>query len=285
MTDSNSIVVTGASTGIGYDVCKSLISRGYEVYGSVRKTEDAQRIQAELGPKFNALIFDVTDLKSIEDAAKLLAEKVDSSGIKALINNAGIAVGGPLLHIDIEKIRYQFEVNVIGLIKCIQVFAPLLGARENHPSKPGRIINISSVGGKVAMPFVAPYVGTKHALEGISESLRRELLLYGIDVVVIGPGAVKTPIWEKSIHMEAYYNTRYGETLKRFNNTLVKRSIAAGFSSEYLGEFVANVVEKTKPKTRYAVVSQWLTNWILPRLLPPRMLDKFVAKAMKIKKR
>lgn len=282
---SKYIVVTGASTGIGYEFCASLLKRGYKVFGSVRNEKDGARLKENLGEDFTPLLFDVTDDEAIEKAGAQVADIVGEEGIGVLINNAGIAVGGPLLHIKMDKIRQQFDVNVLGLIKCTQVFAPLLGARENHSSVPGRVLNISSVAGKVGMPFIAPYVGSKHAVEGISHSLRRELLLYGIDVIIIGPGAVKTPIWEKSINMDEYHATPFGNAIKRFNNVLVKRSIDAGFSPQYLGEFVAKIVEKDKPKTRYAIVPQKITNWLMPQILPDRMVDAFLAKSLKMNKK
>ncbi len=284
MNKSNKVVITGVSTGIGHAMCAALLERGYQVFGSVRKQDDADRLQSEWGSQFTPLLFDVTDFDGIDKAARSVADIVGNEGICALINNSGIAIGGPLLHIDMNKIRYQFEVNVLGLVKCIQAFAPLLGAREGHGSKPGRVINISSVAGKIGMPFIAPYVGSKHAVEGISHSLRRELLLWGIDVIVVGPGAIKTPIWDKSIKMEAYHKTEFGDAIKTFENGLVQRSIDAGFESRYIGEFVAKVMEAKKPKTRYAIVPQRFTNWFLPRFLPDRWVDAFIGKTIKLKK-
>ncbi len=284
MNRSDAVVITGVSTGIGLEMAKSLLQRGYRVFGSVRKPQDAQQLSLEFPENFVPLVFDVTDHEAIDQAVSKVSANVGEKGIHALINNSGIAVGGPLLHIDIAKVKYQFDVNVLGLVKCIQAFAPLLGARENHGSSPGRILNISSVAGKIGMPFVAPYVGSKHAVEGISHSLRRELLRWGIDVIIIGPGAIKTPIWAKSTNMEEYHSTEYGDALKKFNNGLVRRSIDAGFTADYVGEYVAKIVEKAKPKTRYALVPQKVTNWIIPRILPDRMIDAFIGKTVKLKK-
>ena len=282
MERSNSVVITGVSTGIGYEMCKALLARGYTVYGSVRKQEDADKIKQELGERYKPLVFDVTDHKAIEQAVELVSKEVGSKGIHALINNSGIAVGGPLLHLPIEEVRYQFEVNVLGLVKCIQSFAPLLGARRDHGSTPGRILNISSVAGKIGMPFIAPYVGSKHAVEGISHSLRRELLLWGIDVVIVGPGAVKTPIWAKSTDMSAYHDTEFGTAIKKFNNGLVKRSIDTGYEADYIGQFVAGIVDAKKLKLRYALVPQKFSNWVLPRILPQRWIDAFIGKTVKL---
>lgn len=282
MKKSKNLVITGVSTGIGYELARQFLEKGYRVFGSVRKEEDAERLMSEFGSNFMPLLFDVTNYTAIEKAAKLVEEVVGEEGIAGLINNAGIAVGGPALHVDIKDFEYQFQVNVFGLVKCIQSFAPLLGAQENHQAFPGRIINIGSVSGKIGMPFVGPYVGSKFAVEGLSHSIRRELLLYGIDVIVIGPGPVKTPIWQKSIKMEPYYDTPYGKMLQRFENGMVQKSIERGFTPEYLSRKIAKIFEKRKPKTRYTMAPQALVNYYIPRLLPDRVLDRIAKKLMRI---
>lgn len=282
MNKSKAIVITGVSTGIGHALTRQLLDKGYRVFGSVRKPEDATKLKEEFREKFTPLIFDVTDYSAIESAVTQVEKAVGEEGLAGLINNAGIAVGGPALHVDIKDYEYQFQVNVFGLVKCIQAFAPLLGASDNHTSVPGRIINIGSVSGKIGMPFVAPYVGSKFALEGLSHSFRRELLLYGIDVILIGPGPIKTPIWQKSIRMEPYYDTPYGEILKRFENGLVKKSIERGFTPEYLATRIINIFEKRKPKPRYTMAPQALINYHIPRLLPHRVLDKVIKKLMRV---
>ena len=282
MKQSKNLVITGVSTGIGHELTRQFLAKGYRVFGSVRKQADADRLASEFGEGFTPLLFDVTDYAAIDQAVLEVEQAVGDEGLAGLINNAGIAVGGPSLHVDIKDFEYQFQVNVFGLIKCTQAFAPLLGARENHKSDPGRIINIGSVSGKLGMPFVGPYVGSKFALEGLSHSFRRELLLYGIDVIVIGPGPIKTPIWEKSIKMEPYYDTPYGDMLQRFEKGMVKKSIERGFTPEYLSEKIVKVFEKRKPKTRYTMAPQALVNFYLPRLLPDRWLDAITKKLMKV---
>lgn len=282
MKKNNSIVVTGVSTGIGLELCRQFIEKGYHVFGSVRKQDDADRLLSEFSQGFTPLLFDVTDYEAIDEAVAVVEQAVGDEGIAGLINNAGIAIGGPSLHVDIKDFEYQFQVNVFGLVKCTQGFAPLLGAREGHQSAPGRVINIGSVSGKLGMPFVGPYVGSKFALEGLSHSFRRELLLYGIDVIVIGPGPIKTPIWEKSIKMEPYYDTPYGEMLQRFENGMVKKGIERGFTPEHLVKKIVKIFEKRKPKTRYTMAPQALLNYHIPRLLPDRWLDAIVKKLMRV---
>ena len=287
MNNSKNILITGASTGIGYDLAKAFIDSGYKVFGSVRKKEDADRLSRELNENFEPLIFDVTDHESVDNAARQLADRVGDEGLGGLINNAGIAVGGPFIDLEIEEFRYQFEVNVIGLIKVTQAFLPLLGARDNHLSLPGKIIQISSVAGKLAMPFLSPYVGSKHAVEGISHSLRRELQLFGIDVILVGPGPIKTPIWEKSageVQETKYKESVFFKSLKIFQDVFVVDAIKNGWTSEKAARRILNTFEKSRPKTRYAMVPQKLKNWTFPLVLPDRVLDFLVKKSLKLSK-
>ncbi len=191
------VVITGASTGIGETTAKYLASHGFKVYGSVRKPEDGARLRQEIGGNFEPLIFDVTDEQAVHEAAKKVRADLNGQTLAGLVNNAGIAVPGPFLQTPLDKWRKQFEANVIGVVATTQAFAPLLGADLSIKGEPGRIVMISSVAGKRGNPFAGPYSASKHAVEGLSESLRREMLLFGIDVIVIGPGPIKTPIWGK----------------------------------------------------------------------------------------
>jgi len=279
-TSLKTILITGASTGIGYGCAKEFHRRGYHVFGNVLKAADAERLSNELGDHFTPLIFDVTNPQSIQEAAREV-EKIlgKDQGLGGLINNAGIAIGGPLMLQPMEQIRQHFEVNIFGLIEVTRAFLPLLGARDNHPVAPGRILNIGSVNGKIATPFIGAYVGTKHALEGISQSWRRELLLYGIDVVIIRPGSVNTPIWDKGVDVSPYKNTPYGDTTANFAAFAIKEG-KRGFSIEYVGGRIANIFEKRKPKTHYAIVPKKLKNWTIPRLMPHRMLDRLIGKGI-----
>lgn len=278
---SNNILITGVSTGIGYGAAEEFIHRGYRVFGSVRKKEDAVKLSEKWGDDFFPLIFDVTDQEAVDAAADKVMKLIDHEGLAGLINNSGIAIGGPLQYQPMEDIQYHFDVNVIGLMRVTKAFLPLLGARYNHPTQPGRILNISSVGGKIAQPFVGAYIGTKHAVEGLSHSLRRELLIFGIDVIIIGPGAVKTPIWDKGINMEPYEGTPYQKALKSFSY-IAKNGAENGLSIEYLGKGIADAFEAKKPKTRYAFVPDKLKNWTIPSLMPDRVLDQAIKKLFRI---
>jgi NAD(P)-dependent dehydrogenase (short-subunit alcohol dehydrogenase family) len=279
MAARRSVVVTGASTGIGWGTVKVLVARGFEVFGSVRKQSDADRLANEFGGAFIPLLMDVTDHAALARAAELVGARLGQRRLAGLVNNAGIAVPGPLLHLPLEEYRRQLEVNLIAPLGVIQAFAPLLGTDRGREGTPGRIVNISSVAGKVGAPFLGAYVASKHGLEGMSESLRRELMLYGIDVIVVGPGAVVTAIWDKAESDEygPYRATDYGTILDRFARYFIAEG-RKGLSPEVVGEVVYRALTAAKPNVRYAVVGKKFQDWTLPRLLPKRMVDRFIGR-------
>jgi NAD(P)-dependent dehydrogenase (short-subunit alcohol dehydrogenase family) len=273
-----SVVVTGASTGIGWGCVKVLTARGFHVFGSVRKQADADRLSKEFGASFTPLLFDVTDEAAVKAGAKAVAAKLNGETLAGLVNNAGIAVSGPLLHLDIGEFRQQLEVNLTGQLIVTQAFAPLLGASaDSMTARPGRIVMMSSVGGKTASPFVGPYNASKFGLEGLSESLRRELMLYGVDVILIAPGAVATPIWDKAeaVDVARFANTPYAKPIGMVRDYMIKIG-KAGFPPEKIGEIVHTALTASNPKTRYVVTPDPLTNW-LGLVMPKRMVDNAVA--------
>lgn len=279
------VVITGASTGIGYDAARYLIERGYHVFGSVRKQADGERVQAALGDQFTPLLFDVTDGVAVETAVFQVTQKVGNDGLAGLVNNAGIAVAGPLMHIPLAEFRQQFEVNLFGLLDVTQKFLPLLGAVPNASQPPGRIVNISSVSGKIVYPFLGPYAASKHALEALSDALRRELLLFGVDVIVIEPASVKTPIWEKAqeLDTEPYSHTPYNAMLEGMKRVFVSQG-KSGIPVEKVSEVIFEALTKETPKTRYVLARKLLSGWLLPRYLPDRRFDKIIAKRLGITK-
>ena len=157
----------------------------------------------------------MTDFDAVKQAAAIVEEQLQGKTLGALVNNAGVAVAGPVRYLPLEDLQRQLDINLYGPIRATQAFLSMLGADRRFEGAPGKIINMSSVAGKIASPFMSPYAMSKHALEAMSDSLRRELLVHGIDVVVIGPGAVKTPIWAKADDMdiEQYAKTEYAEVL------------------------------------------------------------------------
>jgi len=279
-------VITGASTGIGNACAKVLLSHGFRVFGSVRKQEDAVRLQRDFGEKFVPLLFDVTDEAAVRAGAAKVAEYLGTGVLDGLVNNAGVEVAGPLSHLTADQFRYQLDVNLVGPHIVTQAFLPLLGTDPSRTGKPGRIVNISSASGKIASPFMGFYSASKFGLEGLSESLRRELILFGIDVIIIGPGAVVTPIWQKSEAgiTERFRHTPYAEALDKFERYSLKEG-ASGYPPEVIGNAVWRALTTARPKVRYAIVPNRLTNWIIPQMIPMRILDKLVAQFMGIKRR
>jgi NAD(P)-dependent dehydrogenase (short-subunit alcohol dehydrogenase family) len=271
-----SVVVTGTSTGIGWGTAKVLIAHGFRVFGSVRKTSDAERLSAEFGDRFVPLLFDVTDEAAVKAAAAQVRAALNGEKLAGLVNNAGVAVAGPLLELPLAEFRQQIDINLTGVVITTQAFAPLVGTDRTLKGEPGRIVNISSVGGKNAVPFLAPYAASKFALEGLSESLRRELLPLGIDVIIVAPGAVATAIWGKAeqIDITPYLNTPYIKALERMRGymlTLAKQ----GLPPERLGEAVLHALTAPRPKVRYTVTPQPFQDFLV-RTLPKRVVDRMI---------
>jgi hypothetical protein len=275
------VVVTGASTGIGRAAVAKAVREGAHVFGSVRKQADAESLKAEFGEAVTPLIFDVADEAAVRAGAAHVAQTLGKRRLFGLINNAGIAVAGPLLHLDTDEIRRQFEINLFGVHNVTRAFADLLGADKQRVGKPGRIVMISSVGGQNGSPFVGPYAASKFALEGYSQSLRRELMLYGVDVIVIGPGAIATPIWDKAGEgdLERFSNTDYGPMLKGVENYMISQG-RQGLPASDVGDLVWRCLTDPKPRTRYKILRRPFMDVTLPRWLGPRAVDRIIAKRL-----
>jgi NAD(P)-dependent dehydrogenase (short-subunit alcohol dehydrogenase family) len=287
MANSKDVVVTGVSTGIGHATTKVLISRGFRVFGSVRKQADADRLQKEFGDDFVPLIMDITDADAVHQAAQKVGSMISDRNLVGLVNNAGIVVSGPLLYLRPSEYRRQLEANMISPLVVIQAFAPFLGTDKKMQGPAGRIVNISSTGAKVAIPLIGGYSSSKAGLEGMSDALRQELMLFGIDVVMIEPGTVNTAMYDKGEKedLSEFKPTEYWEAVQNFQKYIVTEARTNGLPPERLGEAVHVALTTAKPKARYAVVPQRFKNWTLPRLLPTRMLDAYLAKQMKLTKR
>lgn len=279
-----SVVVTGVSSGIGLATTKVFLSAGFRVFGSVRKDEDARRLAAELGTSFSPLVFDVTDEKAVKTAASRVRSALNGQTLSALVNNAGIAVAGPLVYLPIADFRKQLDVNLTGVMVTTQAFAPLLGVDRSLKGKPGRIVNISSVSGRQATPFLGPYAASKFGLEGLSEALRQEMMVFGIDVVVVAPGMVATPIWDKAeaLDVEPYATTAFAGPIENVRFMAVKQG-KTGLPAEKIGQVVRRAVTARYPKPRYEVSRGGMGKLVLS-MLSRRTIERLTANAIGLKR-
>lgn len=269
------VLITGVSSGIGLDSARLLIEQGYRVIGTVRRDEDGVRARAILGEAFLPLRLDVSDSAGLPQAVRQVEQWVGADGLAALVNNAGIASpSGPLMLQPLEEIRGMFEVNLFGLLAVTQAFLPLLGARQDS-TRPGRVINIGSVSGRVATPLTGCYAATKHALEAVSDALRVELGIYGIAVVVIEPGPIRTPIWSKAQPDTRYLDSDYAGAMQALFGLLAHNG-AKGAPVATVSRAVLKAIEAPRPKPRYPLNPMWY----LAALLPTRLLDRLLAKRM-----
>ena len=270
-------MITGASTGIGLAAANALREKGFDVFAGVRKAEDAERA-GEAG--FRPLTIDVTDSASIAAAA----EEVGAAGsLTALVNNAGVAIAGPVEYVPIEQWRNQIEVNLIGQVAVTQAFLPLLRAAG------GRIVNISSIGGRIAVPLNGPYAASKFALEAVSDTLRRELHGQGMHVALIEPGGVKTPIWEKSVgpadeieaSMPAEGRERYAALSRAIRKQVELIATKTGMEPSVVADAIVHAVTSSRPRTRYLLGRDAKLRWAIAKRVPDRWFDALIARALR----
>ena len=270
-----SIFITGASTGIGRAIAEHMARAGWSVFAGVRKTTDGEALVAA-EPEIVPIIIDVTKPDQIRDAVQTTASHLDGHTLSGLVNNAGIANMGPLPVQPMDTVRQHFDINVLGAIEVTQNFLSLLGMDESRAGSPGRIGNISSFGGRIPSPFLGAYCATKAALESLTDSFRRELLPYGIDAITVAPGAIKTPIWDKSEEQQAkspYANTVWDKPIKKYNDMFMQAG-ENGWPATRIAELIETVLTHPKPKAYYAAGPEKFSNYSMVRRLPKRLLDK-----------
>jgi len=272
---SGTVLVTGASTGIGEATALHLKQLGFDAVGAVRKDQDAERLRSQ---GLRTVKLDVADPASIAAARAELGD----GPLAGLVNNAGIAVAGPLEFLPLDQLRLQLEVNVVGQLAVIQQFLPALRAGG------GRIVNLSSIGGRVALPLVSPYNASKFALEGISDSLRRELHGQGVDVILIEPGGVKTPIWNKSNEaanelqqqMPPEAERLYGRLIDGVRRATIEIAQEKGIEPTEVAEVIGKALTAKRPRTRYLVGTDAKIRGPMAKLLPDRLMDRAVARQL-----
>ncbi len=275
------VVITGASTGIGAACALELDRRGFRVFAGVRTDAAAQRLRQQATGRLTPVTLDVTDPAGIAEAARTVAAAVGDEGLWGLVNNAGIVVAGPLELIPLEQLRRQLEINVVGPVAVTQAMLPLLRIGR------GRIVNVGSLNGRLAVPFLGPYCASKFALEAITDALRPELRRWGIAVSVVEPGSVKTPIWEKTeaeadrLAQQAgpRLDDLYGRDIAAFR-AMSHRQAEQGMPVQKVVRAVVHALTSRRPKTRYPLGSQ--TRWAIfaARFLPDRLRDWIVGMAV-----
>ena len=274
MSAARRVLVTGASTGIGHATATHLRARGWDVLAGVRRQQDGESLAAQ---GIEVVLLDVTDAAAIEAAAKQVGDRP----LHGLVNNAGIAVGGALEFLPIERLREQLEVNVVGLVAVTQALLPALRRGT------GRVVNIGSVSGRVGAPFVGPYHASKHAVEAITDSLRQELAPWGMHVTVVEPGSVSTPIWGKgsdqvkeqreTLPPEAF--ERYGKEIAAFD-AVMQRMDRMGADPSKIARVVERALTARRPRPRYLVGADARLQVGLRTVLPTRVLDAATRRLM-----
>ena len=278
-TDRGPVIVTGASSGIGRATALRLDSLGFRVLAGVRKDEDAESLRAAGSGLLEPLMLDVADEESVAAAAEQVAGDVGEAGLAGLVNNAGIGLGGPVELLDLDDLRRQLEVNLVGQVAVTQSLIPLLRRAG------GRIVFMSSVGGRLAIPFMSPYHVSKWGLEALADALRVELSPWGIEVVLIEPGSIATPMWDKAQgeaagvieRMDAEGRALYGEQVAALQATAVEEA-ARGIPPERVAEVVATALTARRPRTRYLVGRDAKINARVRRLVPDRVFDRLIAR-------
>lgn len=271
------VVITGASSGIGEACALHLDAAGWRVYAGVRREDDAQALHSRASARLSPVLLDVTDPASIARAAATVSHATGDRGLQGLVNNAGIVVPGALEFVDLGELRRQLEVNVVGQIAVTQAF---LGSLRRAR---GRVVNIGSIGGRVAVPFIGAYNASKFAMEALTDTLRLELHPWGIEVSIIEPGSVATRIWEKSdasadaveraLPAEGW--ALYGDAITAMRAT-ASEFAAHGIAANRVARAVERALTAKRPKTRYVVGRDAWLQWWVRKLASDRVLDSLI---------
>ena len=282
-TSAGSVVITGASTGIGAACALALDRLNFRVFAGVRKRADGEALHAQASARLRPFQLDVTSADDIAAALNFLVGEVGDTGLTGLVNNAGIGVVGPLEIVSLDELRRQFEVNVIGLIAVTQALLPLLRKAR------GRVVNMSSIAGRAAMPYMGPYAASKHALEALSDALRIELQHTGVRVSVIEPGAIATPIWHKTRkEVNGWESTWSEESKALYLDGLNRVKHIATMSEEnaappsLVAEAVIHALTAPNPKPRYLVGRDAKLRALLTAFLPDSLQDKLLTRVLKL---
>jgi NAD(P)-dependent dehydrogenase (short-subunit alcohol dehydrogenase family) len=276
-----SVLITGASTGIGRASALRMDAEGWRVFAGVRREQDGDDLRQAASERLIPLSLDVTDAEHLAAAAERIGAETGPAGLDGLVNNAGIAVMAPLETIELDDLRHQLEVNLVSQVAVTQALLAQIRAAR------GRIVFISSIGGRMAMPFGAPYHASKYGIEAVTDCLRQELRPWRIEVAAIEPGSIATPIWERgekradaaAERAPAAQETLYGKQIESFRGA-VRRTAERGIPPEKVANAVQQALTASRPRTRYLVGADARGQALLKRLVPDRLMDRIVARAM-----
>jgi NAD(P)-dependent dehydrogenase (short-subunit alcohol dehydrogenase family) len=281
--ESGGVVVTGASTGIGRATALHLDEKGYRVFAGVRKEADAKSLAEEGSDRLTPVTIDVTKEPAIAAAKDEVERALGEDRLVGLVNNAGVGDGGPVETMDLDVLRNVLEVNLVGQVAVTQAFLPLIRRA------PGTIVFIASIGGRIASPFMSPYNTSKFGIEALGESLRQELAPWDIDVVVIEPGSIDTPIWEKgsqtieeqTANLSPTAKRLYGKQLRRMDEVL-SETASRGIPAEKVANAIHAAISEDNPKYRYLVGRDAKIAARLKGTLPDRAFSKLIGRQVKM---
>ena len=275
---AKNVVITGVSSGIGRASLNLLHKKGWNIFGSVRNQSDADNLSKIYPDRFTPLLFDVQNHEEVVKSSKVVFEQCET--LAGLINNAGIAIPGPLELLSEEQFEKQIDVNVKSIRRITNLFLPLLGAKLNSSKPAGRIINISSVSGLFNSPFNGAYSISKHALESMTDIYRRELRQYDIKVIAIEPGPIKTEIWKKNLNkMDEFKDSDYYEVLQKADK-IIENAERNALPVENVSRLVAKCLTVSRPKTRYIVHKNKFAFRLMAYYLPDKITDWLVHKTL-----
>lgn len=273
-------LITGVSSGIGKATAIKFLQQGFYVFGSVRKEQDAETLKNQFPDRFHPLVFDISDHEKVDEAFETIEKIVDNQGLDVLVNNAGVAEYGPIQHISIDNLRRQFEINVFSNVYITQKSLGLLGANY-HSKKKGKVFVISSTGGVLTRPMLGPYSASKHAVEAIYDALRREMMLYEMDVIIIQPGPIKTDIWSKAkTKVNPYESTDYEKIFDKLDDA-VNQIEEIGLESSEVADKIWQAFQSKSPKARYVITPKKLMFKLAMYVIPAKTLDKIFFKSLK----
>jgi NAD(P)-dependent dehydrogenase (short-subunit alcohol dehydrogenase family) len=281
---TGSVVITGTSTGIGRACALRLDRAGFEVFAGVRSAEDGERLREEASDRLRPLIVDVTDAEGIAAAAREVDAALGGRGVAGLVNNAGLSIAGPLEFLPVDELRRQLEVNLVGQVAVTQAFLPAI-----RRAKGGRILNMTSVGGRIVNPFLGPYHASKWGLEAVTDALRKELRPWGIHVVAIEPGTIQSEIWRKGTEqaeevvagLPAAGRRLYGRTIPKVL-AMSERLTDHALPADRVAKVVERALTVRRPRARYVVGADARALITLNQLLPSRLVDALQARLIGI---